>query len=88
MSSHPRHHDLTDIELAFSSMSMALMRRNQSAGFDFGQDCERAVCRAAKSNDSGKPTDLAFEGGEVFVKADGPDQRVPFSDLLRRANLR
>jgi xanthine dehydrogenase YagR molybdenum-binding subunit len=35
-----------------------------------------------------EPTDLAFEGGEVFVKADGPDQRVPFSDLLRRANLR
>ena len=35
-----------------------------------------------------QPADLAFEGGGVFVKADGPEQRVPFSDLLRRANLR
>jgi xanthine dehydrogenase YagR molybdenum-binding subunit len=35
-----------------------------------------------------EPTDLAFEGGGVFVKADGPNGRVPFFDLLRRANLR
>src|SRR5712692_5191087 len=35
-----------------------------------------------------KTTDLAFEGGRVFVKADGPDGGVPFADLLRRANLR
>src|SRR6202790_3847697 len=34
------------------------------------------------------PTDLAFEGGQVFVKADGPDKGVPFDNLLRRANLR
>jgi xanthine dehydrogenase YagR molybdenum-binding subunit len=32
--------------------------------------------------------DLAFEGGEVFVKADEAAVRVPFADLLRRANLR
>jgi xanthine dehydrogenase YagR molybdenum-binding subunit len=32
--------------------------------------------------------DLAFEGGRVFVKADGPAKGVPFDDLLRRANLR
>jgi xanthine dehydrogenase YagR molybdenum-binding subunit len=35
-----------------------------------------------------KPAELAFEGGEVYVKANGPDQRVPFADLLQRANLR
>ena len=34
-----------------------------------------------------QPADLAFEGGEVFVKADGPAGGVPFADLLRRANL-
>jgi xanthine dehydrogenase YagR molybdenum-binding subunit len=34
------------------------------------------------------PTDLAFEGGRVFVKADGAAKGVPFDDLLRRANLR
>ena len=35
-----------------------------------------------------KSDDLAFEGGRVFVKADGPAGGVPFADLLRRANLR
>src|SRR5205814_8737767 len=35
-----------------------------------------------------KPADLAFENGQVFVKADGPDRAVPFADFLRRANLR
>ena len=35
-----------------------------------------------------KPDDLAFEGGRVFVKAEGPAGGVPFADLLRRANLR
>ena len=34
------------------------------------------------------PKDLAFEGGRVFVKADGPGKGVPFAELLRRANLR
>ena len=34
------------------------------------------------------PDELAFEGGRVFVKADGPAKGVPFADLLRRANLR
>jgi xanthine dehydrogenase YagR molybdenum-binding subunit len=33
-------------------------------------------------------TDLAFEGGRVFAKADGPTKGVPFDNLLRRANLR
>jgi len=35
-----------------------------------------------------KPADLAFEGGRVFVKADGATRGVPFADLLHRANLR
>lgn len=33
-------------------------------------------------------SDLALDGGRVFVKADGPDGAVPFADVLRRANLR
>ena len=35
-----------------------------------------------------KPDDLAFEGGRVFVKANGPSGGVPFADILKRANLR
>jgi xanthine dehydrogenase YagR molybdenum-binding subunit len=35
-----------------------------------------------------QPTDLAFEAGRVFMKAEGPAAGVPFADLLRRANLR
>jgi xanthine dehydrogenase YagR molybdenum-binding subunit len=35
-----------------------------------------------------KLDEVAFEGGRVFVKADGPAKGVPFADLLRRANLR
>jgi xanthine dehydrogenase YagR molybdenum-binding subunit len=35
-----------------------------------------------------KPDELAFEGGRVFVKADGAAAAVPFADVLRRANLR
>ncbi len=35
-----------------------------------------------------KPDELAFEGGRVFAKADGPAKTVPFADLLQRANLR
>jgi xanthine dehydrogenase YagR molybdenum-binding subunit len=37
--------------------------------------------------DKRKPADLAFEGGQVFVKADGSAGGVRFADLLRRANL-
>ena len=32
--------------------------------------------------------ELAFDGGRVFVKADGAAKGVPFDDLLRRAKLR
>ena len=34
------------------------------------------------------PDDLAYENGQLFVKADGPGKGVPFADVLRRANLR
>jgi xanthine dehydrogenase YagR molybdenum-binding subunit len=34
------------------------------------------------------PDELRFEGGRVFVKADGPAGGVPFAELLQRANLR
>src|SRR5207244_8417384 len=35
-----------------------------------------------------KSGDLGFEGGRVFVKAEGVAKGIPFADLLRRANLR
>jgi xanthine dehydrogenase YagR molybdenum-binding subunit len=35
-----------------------------------------------------RPEDLAFDGGRIFVKADGAAAGVPFADVLRRANLR
>jgi xanthine dehydrogenase YagR molybdenum-binding subunit len=35
-----------------------------------------------------KNDELAFEGGRVFVKANGPASGVAFSDVLRRADLR
>jgi xanthine dehydrogenase YagR molybdenum-binding subunit len=35
-----------------------------------------------------RPADLAFENGAVFLKDDSSAGRVPFADLLQRANLR
>jgi xanthine dehydrogenase YagR molybdenum-binding subunit len=35
-----------------------------------------------------KSSDLAFEGGKVFVKVDGPGKGISFPDVLRRANIR
>jgi xanthine dehydrogenase YagR molybdenum-binding subunit len=35
-----------------------------------------------------KPDELAFEGGRVFVKADGRAKGVSFGEVLSRANLR
>ncbi|HEY2102681.1 MAG TPA: xanthine dehydrogenase family protein molybdopterin-binding subunit [Chthoniobacterales bacterium] len=35
-----------------------------------------------------KPDELGFEGGRVFIKANGPAGGVPFADVLRRANIR
>ncbi|HEY1376319.1 MAG TPA: xanthine dehydrogenase family protein molybdopterin-binding subunit [Gemmataceae bacterium] len=47
-----------------------------------------AAMTPASPFENRKPDDLAFDGGRVFVKADGPGKGVPFADLLRRANLR
>jgi xanthine dehydrogenase YagR molybdenum-binding subunit len=47
-----------------------------------------ATATAGSPFEKRKPDDLAFEGGRVFVKADGAAKGVPFADLLRRANLR
>jgi xanthine dehydrogenase YagR molybdenum-binding subunit len=35
-----------------------------------------------------KPDELGFEGGRVFIKANGSAGGVPFADVLKRANLR
>jgi len=35
-----------------------------------------------------KTDELSFEGGRVFVKAAGPANGAPFTDLLQRANVR
>jgi xanthine dehydrogenase YagR molybdenum-binding subunit len=35
-----------------------------------------------------KQDDLAFKGGRIFVKADGPGGGIPFADVLKRADLR
>jgi xanthine dehydrogenase YagR molybdenum-binding subunit len=47
-----------------------------------------ATTTAGSPFEKRKPDDLAFEGGRVFVKADGAAKGVPFADLLRRANVR
>src|SRR6202140_1597183 len=47
-----------------------------------------ATTTAGSPFDKRKTDELGFEGGRVFVKADGPAGGVPFADLLRRANLR
>ena len=47
-----------------------------------------ATTTAGTQFEKRKTDDLAFEGGRVFVKADGPAKGVPFADLLRRANIR
>jgi xanthine dehydrogenase YagR molybdenum-binding subunit len=46
-----------------------------------------ATATAGSPFEKRKPGDLGFEGGRVFVKADGVANGVPFADLLRRANL-
>ena len=34
------------------------------------------------------PNELTFEGGRVFIAANGPGGGVPFADVLKRANVR
>jgi xanthine dehydrogenase YagR molybdenum-binding subunit len=47
-----------------------------------------AVTTPGTSFEKRKSWDLGFEGGKVFVKADGPGTGTPFADVLRRANVR
>ena len=47
-----------------------------------------ATTTAGSAFETRKTEELAFEGGRVFVKANGPAGGVHFADLLRRANLR
>src|SRR5438477_2335125 len=47
-----------------------------------------ATMTAGSPFEKRKPEELAFENGRVFVKADGAGKGVPFTDVLKRANLR
>jgi xanthine dehydrogenase YagR molybdenum-binding subunit len=47
-----------------------------------------ATTTAGSPFEKRKTDELAFGGGRVFVKADGPAKGVPFQDLLRRADVR
>ncbi len=47
-----------------------------------------ATTTPGSSFEKHKPNELAFEGGRVYVKSEGPEKSVPFADLLRRANTR
>jgi xanthine dehydrogenase YagR molybdenum-binding subunit len=46
-----------------------------------------AVTTPGSPFENRKPDDLAFQDGRVFVKQDGLNKGVAFSNLLRRANL-
>ena len=50
--------------------------------------CSIATTTPGSPFEKRKPDDLEFEGGRIFVRAEGPARGVPFADLLRRANLR
>src|SRR4030095_5997870 len=60
----------------------------QAADNAIGSLLTIATTRPGSPFEKRKSDDLAFEGGRVFVKADGPAGGVAFADLLRRANLR
>jgi xanthine dehydrogenase YagR molybdenum-binding subunit len=47
-----------------------------------------ATTTAGSAFEKRKAEELAFEGGQVFVKANGPAGGIHFADLLRHANLR
>ena len=47
-----------------------------------------AVTTPGSPFENHKPEDLTFQDGRVFVKQDGLNKGVAFSDVLRRANLR
>ena len=47
-----------------------------------------ATASPGSSFEGRRPEDLAFDDGRIFVKVDGAAGGVPFTDVLRRANLR
>jgi xanthine dehydrogenase YagR molybdenum-binding subunit len=47
-----------------------------------------AVAAPGSPFEKRKTDELKFDGGRVFVEADGPQNAVSFADLLQRANLR
>jgi xanthine dehydrogenase YagR molybdenum-binding subunit len=62
------------------------------AVFDAADNAIAALLAVARTTagspfEKRQPTELAFEGGRVFVKANGSGSGVAFSDVLRRANL-
>jgi xanthine dehydrogenase YagR molybdenum-binding subunit len=71
--------------MATSSLVPAVLSAADSA---IGSLITVAVTTPGSPFENRKPDDLAFAGGRVFVKADGPVKGVPFADVLRRANLR
>ena len=60
----------------------------QAADNAIGSLLTIAATTAGSPFEKRKADELAFEGGRVFVRADGPAIGMPFEELLRRANLR
>ena len=71
--------------MATSSVVPAVFAAADSA---IGSLLEIATMTPGSPFERRKRSDLAYEGGRVFVKADGPAKGVQFDDVLRRANLR
>src|SRR5438128_3750211 len=71
--------------MATSSVVPAVFAAADSA---IGSLLEIATMTPGSPFERRKRSDLAYEGGRVFVKADGPAKGVQFDDLLRRASLR
>src|SRR5438105_3201812 len=71
--------------MATSSVVPAVFAAADSA---IGSLLEIATMTPGSPFERRKRSELAYEGGRVFVKTDGPDKGVQFDDLLRRASLR
>src|SRR5438128_3653537 len=71
--------------MATSSVVPAVFAAADSA---IGSLLEIATMTPGSPFERRKRSDLAYEGGRVFVKTDGPAKGVQFDDLLRRASLR
>jgi xanthine dehydrogenase YagR molybdenum-binding subunit len=71
--------------LATSSVVPAVLSAADGA---IGSLMTVAIMTPGSPFENKNPSDLAFENGKVFLKADGAAKGVAFADLLRRANLR